>query len=246
MLYPWFCSAISQITSKARGRLSKPLLELLEPQKKVPGGPTCYSLKRPSATSALCYADVNVNGGGEGPPVLGKTSELHRISRCFFLFSKLPIPYRSEGERGKRAKWPEDTRKPTCLSVFFQFGDQISVSVTIKGIWYHQSGFPDARDKARRPLAVPVAREKDGQKDLGHRPAFGNHCTVYQRNPNRGYFEISHHEPLFRIESGLGVDESDQAGQTRERPAFDPMIWRNVTVLHAVWLPAYEVLCGCR
>lgn len=120
-------------------------------------GPTCYSLKRPSATSALCYADVNVDGGGEGPPVLGKTPELHRISRCFFLFSKLPIPHRSEGERGKRAKWPEDTRKPTCLSVFFQFGDQISVSVTIKGIRYHQSGFPDARDKARRPLAVPVA-----------------------------------------------------------------------------------------
>lgn len=96
------------------------------------------------------------------------------------------------------------------------------------------------------PWPCPLPREKDGQKDLGHRPAFGNHCTVYQRNPNRGYFEISHHEPLFRIESGLGVDESDQAGQTRERPVFDPMIWRNVTVLYAVWLPAYEVLCGCR
>lgn len=38
MLYPWFCAAISQKTSKGRGRTSNPLLELLEPQKKVPRG----------------------------------------------------------------------------------------------------------------------------------------------------------------------------------------------------------------
>lgn len=131
--------------------------------------------------------------------------------------------------------------KANLSECVFQFGDQISISVTIKGIRYHQSGFLMPETRQDDPWPCPLPREKDGQKDLGHRPAFGNYCTVYQRNTNRGYFEISHHSPLFRIESGLGVDESGQAGQTRERPVFDPMIWRNVTVLHAVWLPAYEV-----
>lgn len=67
-------------------------------------GPTCYSLKRPSATSALCYADVNVNGGGEGPPVLGKTPELHRISRCFFSFQQTPDPAPLRGGEGEESQ----------------------------------------------------------------------------------------------------------------------------------------------
>lgn len=66
-------------------------------------GPTCYYLKRPSATSALCYADVNVNGGGEGPPVLGKTPELHRIS-LLFSFQQTPDPAPLRGREGKESQ----------------------------------------------------------------------------------------------------------------------------------------------
>lgn len=89
-------------------------------KRKFPGV-TCCSLKHPSATSALCYDDVNVNvnGGGEGPPALGKTPEPHRISRCFPFFQQTPdpVPLRDlqKGEGGERE--PSARRTPKSQPV---------------------------------------------------------------------------------------------------------------------------------
>lgn len=213
MLYPWFCSAISQKTSKARGRLSKPLLELLEPQKKVPGG-RLVTLSSARPRQAHCVTPTSTSTGAERALPCSARPPSSIGSRAVFFFSANSRSRTAPRGRGERELSGRRTPESQPVWVYFSSSATKFLSRSpskVFGTTNLVSLMPETRPDD--PWPCPLPREKDGQKDLGHRPAFGNHCTVYQRNPNRGYFEISHHEPSFESNRALELTSQIRPGR---------------------------------